>query len=383
MRAFALACRQLIRQRARLATAMAGVAFAVVLMLMQLGFRNALFASAIRFHSHLRGDIILVSPRSMYLASMQSFSDRRLFEALSVPGVSAVVPVYVSIGLWKNPVRGTAHRLLIAAFDPRRAALDLPEVVAQSERLREPDVVLFDAASRPEFGPVEQFLAQGTMFETEVERRAITVGGLFRLGTSFGIDGSLITSDANFWRLFPNRRRGLIQFGLVRVENGEDPEVVRARIDERLPEDVEVLTKRGLMEREMNYWATAQPIGFVFTFGAMMGFVVGFVIVYQILFSDVADHLGEYATLKAIGYGDSYLYRVVLYEAVLLALTGFIPGVLISAGLYQLTNHATHLPMHLSFVLAASILALTVAMCVLSGLFAVRKIRSADPAEIF
>ncbi|MCX8071593.1 MAG: ABC transporter permease DevC [Candidatus Binatia bacterium] len=383
MRAFALARRQLGRERRRLAVAVAGVAFAVVLILMQLGFRKALFASAVRFHSHLRGEVFLVSPRSMFLASMQSFSGRRLYQALGVSGVREIVPVYTNVALWKNPTDGTTHRLFIAASDPRLDALDLEAVWAQAESLRAPDVVLFDASSRPEFGPVVQLLGKNGKVDTEVEGRAISVIGLFRLGTSFGIDGSLITSDTNFLRIFPQRSPGLVQFGLVRLEAGETPEVVRDRIAAKLPSDVEVLTKDDLMEREVNYWATAQPIGFVFTFGAIMGFVVGLVIVYQILFSDVADHLAEYATLQAIGYLDSYLYRVVLYEALLLAVAGYVPGLLVSAQLYRLTHHATQLPMQLSPALIAGTLAVTMLMCTASGAIALRKIRSADPAEIF
>ncbi len=383
MRAFSLASRQLTRERLRLLVAVAGVAFAVVLMLMQLGFRNALFASAVRFHSRLQGEVFLISPRSMFLASMQSFSWRRLYQALAFRGVKAVMPVYTNVAYWKNPYNGTTHRLFIAAFDPIQPALDIEGMGPHLDALRKPDVVLFDEASRPDFGAVPEHFRHGETIGAELEGREVSVIGLFTLGTSFGIDGNLITSDLNFLRLFRSHKEGLIQIGVIQLQPGSDPQAVRDALAAELPRDVDVLTKAQFMQREIDYWASATPIGFVFTFGAIMGFVVGMVIVYQILFSDVSDHLAEYATLKAMGYRDAYLFGVVLFEAVALAVLGYLPGLAVSFQLYRLTNQATHLPMNLSLEVGAGVLALTIVMCSVSGMIAVRKVRSADPAEIF
>ena len=149
-----LAWRQLVREQVRLVVALAGVAFAVVLMFMQLGFRTALFESAVRFHSHLEGDVFLVSPRSSYLAQMQSFTQRRLYyEAAGFPEVQGVSAVYTASGLWRNPDNGEVHRLFVAGIDPDRAPLGLPGVQANLDALRLPDRVLFDADSRPIYGP--------------------------------------------------------------------------------------------------------------------------------------------------------------------------------------------------------------------------------------
>jgi len=383
MRASSLARRQLLHQRRRLFVALAGVAFAVLLMLMQLGFRTALFASAVRFHSHLEGDVFLVSPRSVYLAQMQSFTSRRLYQALGLPGVEWVSPVYTAVALWKNPFNGMTRRIFVAAFDPSKRTIDIDGVTAQLDTLPHPDVALFDEASRPDYGPVAETFRQRGSLHVEVEDRDIQIVGLFHLGTSFGIDGNLITSDLNFLRIFPKHEEGLIQIGVVHLAPGADPQAVRDALAAALPHDVDVLTRAAFMEREITYWASATPIGFVFTFGAIMGFVVGMVIVYQILFADVSEHLAEYATLKAMGYRDGYLFFVVLYQAIILAVLGFIPGLLVSLQLYKVTANATHLPMNLTPQIGAFILGLTMVMCMLSGLIAVRKVRSADPAEVF
>jgi putative ABC transport system permease protein len=378
-----LAWRQLMRERVRLVVALAGVAFAVVLMFMQLGFRTALFESAVRFHSHLAGDVFLISPRSSYLAQMRSFTQRRLYQAAGFPEVQGFSAIYTTGGLWRNPDNGGIHRLFVAGIEPDRSPMDLPEVQAHLDALRLPDRVLFDADSRPDFGPIATRFGAGDTIRAEVENREVTVVGLFHLGTSFGIDGTLITSDLNFLRLFPSRQEGLIQIGVIRLKPGADAAAVRDRLATTLPHDVEVLTKEGFIRREKNYWAHAQPIGYVFAFGAIMGFVVGMVIVYQVLFADVSDHLAEYATLKAMGYRDGYLFRVVLCQAVVLAVLGYLPGMAASRELYRLTNEATHLPMDLGVNVGGTVLALTIVMCVLSGVIAIRKIRSADPADIF
>ncbi len=273
-------------------------------MLMQLGFRGALFASAVRFHSQLFGDVFLISPQSQYLAAMRPFSWRRLYQALGHPQVEGVAPVRVAMMVWKNPEDGKSHRIFVAGLDPRQPVLANDGVEHQRSLLVEPDLLLFDEASRPAFGPVPALLRQGRRVHAEVNGREMRVAGLFALGTSFGIEGSLVTSDLNFLRLFPGRDEGLIEIGAIRLQPGADSQRVRDELAQRLPADVEVLTKAQWMEREKRYWAAAQPIGFVFTFGAVMGFVVGLVIVYQILFADVSDHLSEYTTLKAMGYTD-------------------------------------------------------------------------------
>lgn len=378
-----LAWLQLRREKLRLTIALSGVAFAVLLIFMQLGFQDALFTSSVSVHRRLLADIVLISPQSAYLASMKTFPRRRLYQALGFEGVESVSPVYTQLLPWKNPETGRNRDIFIAGFNPAETVLALPEVNAARAKFRQPDVVVFDDASRPEFGPIAATFKTGGAVETEVNTRRVTVEGLFTLGTSFGIDGTVLTSDLNFVRILPNRPLGAINIGLVRLKPGTDVEKVRAAIAAYLPNDVEVLTKQGYMQREMDYWNKNTPIGFVFKFGVAIGLFVGGIIVYQILFADINDHLAEYATLKAMGYPNGYLFGVVLMEAVILAVVGYLPGIVISTGLYRITQTMTMLPMQVKTSVAGLVLALTIGMCCASGAIAVRKIRSADPAEIF
>lgn len=381
--ALPLAWLQLTRERLRLLVAVAGVAFAVILIFMQLGFRRALFESATRFHEALDGDLVLISPTFDFLVQPKSFSRRRLYQTLRWPEVEAVSPIYLGLNLWKNPETGKSRSMFVIGVDPADRALTLPGVREQLDRVRKPDVVLFDRDARPEFGAVSAALAAGSAVRTEVNNRRVTVGGLFQMGTSFGIDGTVLTSDLNFLRIFPIRQKGLIDLGLIRLRPGADAARLRDAMAATFPADVVVLTKQDYIAREQHYWDRSTPIGYVFAFGVLIGLVVGAIIVYQILFADVSDHLAEYATLKAMGYPDRYLFGVVLQQAVILAALGYIPGLVICLGLYRLTADATRLPMQMTAATAALVLALAAIMCCVSGAIALRKIRSADPAEIF
>ncbi|HEX3996864.1 MAG TPA: FtsX-like permease family protein, partial [Acetobacteraceae bacterium] len=130
-------------------------------------------------------------------------------------------------------------------------------------------------------------------------------------------------------------------------------------------------------------WEKATPIGFIFAFGSLMGLIVGMVIVYQILFSDIASHLREFATLKAIGYSNGYLNRVVLSAALLLAVLGFVPGLALSAVLYEVVNKGTYLRLEMNASRAVWVFVLIFATCAASGLLAMRKLRDANPADMF
>ena len=374
---------QLRHRPLRLFVALAGIGFAVLLIMMQLGFRSALFESAVRYHERFRYDIALFSPDSVFIVRPQPFSIRRLYQTLAFEEVEGITPVYIFPAVWKNPWTNERRSINAIGLNPEDDVLDAPGFSVALQDLTQQDTVIFDMASRPEFGPVADAVRDAGTLKTEINDREMDVVGLFEMGTSFGIDGTIIMSDDNWLRLFPERLRNEIHLGLIRLTSSADPDAVRDRLRAYLPEDVLVLTKADFVVRETDYWASATPIGYVFAFGAIMGFVVGAIIVYQILFSDVSEHLNEYATLRAIGYSTSFVSGIVIQQAIILALLGFIPGVLISNGLYSTAADATHLPIHMTLERVLTVLLMTLAMCSISALLAVRKLRRLDPAEVF
>jgi putative ABC transport system permease protein len=382
--AIPLAWLQLIRERMRLIVALAGISFAVILMMIQLGFRDALFDASTTMHDNLNTDIVLISPQSTSLIAMKHFSRRRLYQALAIPGVQSISPLSLGFGNWINPETRKPRQLLIIAYPPDANIFNsLPGIKTYQDRIKEEDVVLFDAASRPEFGPIEQWFKEGKTVSTEVSGRSVTVGGIFRLGASFGADGNMITSDLNLLRILSTRSLSLIDVGLIKVKPGTDVNRVMAEIRKALPDDVKVLSKKGFADFERSYWQSSTAIGFIFSLGSAMGFIVGIVIVYQILYTDVSDHLAEYATLKAMGYRSYFLISVVLQEALILSVLGFLPGFFLSIGLYTLTKNATSLPIGMTIDRGITVFILTVIMCVVSGAIAMRKVQAADPADIF
>jgi putative ABC transport system permease protein len=374
---------QLTSDRVRLVAAIAGIAFAAMLVLVQLGFKDALYDSATLVHDHLNFDLALVSPQYQYLIATRSFSEDRLYRALAIDGVASVTPVYVSLASWINPDSRRDLSVLIVGFRPQPNVFRLAGVDDNLTRLQMPDVVVADLKTRPEFGALDEAFTRHRPVVTEVNGRRVTVGGVFELGTGFAVSGTLITSDLNFLRIVRQRRAGMIDIGLIALGPGADAERVRSQLAADLPPDVRVLTRREFVDLEKAYWLRTAPVGFIFNLGAVMGLFVGAVIVYQILLSDVSDHLPEYATLKAMGYSDGRLFAIVLREALMLSVFGFLPGLAIAWGLYELVVRTTFLPMVMTIDRALVVLALTMLMCCSAAALAMRKLRAADPAEIF
>jgi putative ABC transport system permease protein len=371
------------RQPARLAVALAGISFAGILMFLQLGFRDGLFDASVTIHKRFDADLVLVSPRTMSSIAMAGFPRRRLVQVMADPAVAGVTPVHWNFLLWRNPQTRSTRSILAVGFDPEdRLFLD-PGLAEQTRVLTQRGRVLFDALSRPEFGPIASWFRQGRTIDTEVGGKRVRVAGLVSLGPSFGADGNLLTSSETFLSLLPNTPPGSIELGLIRLQPGADPAEVTRRLKARLPEDVAIFSKQGFVEFEKNYWRSSTAIGFIFTLGAGMGFVVGCVIVYQILYSDVSDHLPEYATLMAMGYPLPRLLAVVAREGLLLALFGYLPAWLIGQGLYALIRSGTQLPVAMDGPRSLLVFAMILSMCLASAFLAMRKLADADPAEIF
>ena len=371
----------LMHERTRLAVAIAGVAFAVILIFMNLGFMGALIATATNFYDEFNADLFLISPETLEISTSTAFPRERLYQVAGVDGVERVMPLYSEYLLWRNPETGVSRAIFTYGINPNDPVFLMPELQKSQARrtLSQPNTVFFDRFSRPEFGPQEI----GTT--TEADRRRATIGGTYLLGGGFAADGTLIMSDQNFVRYLEPRPLNLINVGLVKLKSGSSPEKVAETMRTLLPADVDVYTKAGIIQHDADYWLESTSIGFIFSLGVAVSFVVGAVIVYQILFTDIRDHLPEYATMKAMGYRSQYLFKIVLQEAIFLAVLGYIPGLIAAMGLYHLTAKATAgtLPVAMNGGRVIFVLGLTLLMCSLSGLISVRKAITADPAEIF
>jgi len=374
---------QLKKSKSRLFVAVAGIGFADLLMFAQLGIQAALFDSNTMLNRGMDADIIIRSAQYRDLNLADTVPRRRLYQIKDVPGVQSAEPLYVSRIVWKNPQTRRRTQLTLVGQSLDRPAFTFDEINQNLEQLKQPDTVLFDRLSRGQYADVVAQVAAGQSTKTEIDRRTITVTGLFSLGASFATDGTLVTSPENFLRFFPERSPGQITLGLVKVNPGVDLEQVLAEIKAILPPDTIASTKQQYVDEEQAYWQQTTPIGIVFTFGTVMAFVVGTVIVFQILSTDVNDHISEYATFKAMGYRDRYLLLIVLEQSLILASLGFIPGLALALGQYTLIRNLGALPISMTFARLALVFSLTIVMCMVSGVIATRKLQSADPADNF
>jgi putative ABC transport system permease protein len=352
-------------------------------MFAQLGIQAALFDSNTMLNRGMDADIIIRSGQYRDLNLADTLPRRRLYQIKDVPGVQSAEPLYISRVVWKNPQTRRKTQLTLVGQSLDRPAFTFDEINQNLDTLKQPDTFLFDRLSRGQYADVVAQVAAGQSTKTEIQRRTIEVVGLFSLGASFATDGTLVTSPENFLRFFPERSPGQITLGLVKVNPRVDPQQVLAQIQTILPPDTIASTKQQYVEYEQGYWQQTTPIGIVFTFGTVMAFVVGTVIVFQILSTDVNDHISEYATFKAMGYRDRYLLLIVLEQSLILASLGFIPGLALALGQYSLIRNLGALPIFMTFDRLVLVFSLTVVMCMVSGMIATRKLQSADPADNF
>ncbi len=376
-----LAWLNLLHERTRLAVAIAGVAFAVILIFMNLGFQGALLATATNLYIQFDADIFLLSPQTLEISSAKSFPRSRLYQVAGIEGVERVMPLYAEYILWRNPETRVSRAMFVYGINPQDPVFLMPELRDPQAiaALSRPNTAFIDRLSRSEFGP------QTVGLETEAGRRRIEIVGQYTLGGGFAADGTLIMSDQNFRRFFNPTPLTQIKLGLIKLEPGVDPQRVIPLMQARLPRDVKVFTKAEIAEHDSRFWTETTAIGFIFGLGVVVSFIVGIVIVYQILYTDIQDHMKEYATIKAMGYSGLYLFKLVLQEAAILAGMGFVPGLIISLGLYELTVRATDgsLPITMTLPRVVFVLLLTTTMCGVSGIISVRRAVMADPADVF
>ncbi len=375
---------QLSHRKGRLVAAIAGVAFANLLVFFQLGFLGALGTSVVLPYGVMRADILISGPDARTLTDGANIARVHMLDALSVPGVAAATPVFVA-SLPLNNINQTD--LVLTAFGVEPSALArfwAAEVAAGAERLEVADTVLIDRQTRFLSPQLVQRIEANQPLPFEVERRTLALAGTFAIGAGFDADGYAIMSDQTFLRLFPDQSARAPKHVMVALTPGAVPDTVVEALRARLPpQEVQVRTLADAALAERQFQTVERPVGIIFGFGAIMGVLVGIVIVYQVLSTEVSDHLREYATLKAIGYRGGYFVGIVAEQAVILGLAGFIPGYLVSSTIYGALAGTTGLPIEMTGGRALLVLVGTLAACMLSGLLAARKLASADPADLY
>lgn len=379
-----LATLGLIHKPVGLLVSVAGVTFSVLLMFIETGFLNGVYDSQTLLVDAMDADLIVMSKNKHDLLPATPFPRRRLSQVAAIDGVTSVHSIYMEEfnAFYRSFEPRVASGIVVIGIDPSAGVLRFPQLKEQAAILRLPDTALIDARSRDLFGQRDA----GT--QAELNGRTLTLAGQFELGPNFRTDGFLLMSTENFLRYFPDPHSGLaapdsVELGLVRIGADTDTADMAARIRASIPDDVRVISPAQFRETIKNFWQTYQPIGILFAAGAAVGFLIGTAICYQVLYTDVVDHLEQYATLKAMGAADSFLTGLVVRKAVLLSLVSFVIGWALSDYLYEVLQNLSGIAMQLTPGRSILILVLSVTMCVIAGLIAVRKAIQYDPAELY
>ena len=374
---------QLIHSKTRFAAALAGVSFATLLVFMQLGILGALNKSTVAPYDFFNADIMISAEDSNMLTDGSNVARTRMFQALSVAGVADGAALFIGAMEFKLP-DGTASSLQTFGIDTAKGSFLSPNISTQIHLLRDENTALIDTATRGVDPSVFESLAAGQPFAFEIADKTMTAVGTLELGGSFFTDGTMFVSDQTFLRFFGKRASGAPNQILIKVESGISPDVVADRLRDALPaSSVKVQTRDQAIAADLAYQTTQRPTGIIFGFGVLIGVIVGIVIVYQVLSTDVADHLREYATFKAMGYAQKFFLGIVFEEALVLGIFGFIPGLIVSIALYAGLRMATGLPVYMDGPLVIMVFIGTLAACAISGAIATRRLAGADPADLF
>lgn len=367
----------------KLSIALAGVSFSNLLMFFQLGLLDSIYNSQRKPIQKLQADLVMVSAGYSNLGALQTFDRSRLYQALGVEGVEGVAPLRMARATWITPETRRSFDVTVYGINLARPSLAFPELESDVSRLQPLRNALFDRRAKAQYGPIATTVARQGSASVEVNQKQLRIVDTVELGATFSAEANLIVSDSTYSFLFPSADPRLIQLGLIQLRPGVDARSVQQALQPLMPGVVKVLTRQELETLELNYWKRNSSVGFIFTLGVLVGFVVGSIIVYQILFGDVMNSLPQYATLKAMGYTDVYVISVVIQQSAILALVGFVPGVLSSMGLYWLLATVTKLSVFMTIERALQVLVLTFVMCVGSGALATRKLVQLDPADVF
>jgi putative ABC transport system permease protein len=372
-----LAWRILLHEKGRNALAVAGIFIAILMIFLQLGFYASVPRAGMLVYNQLAFDIMLTSSDYVFQEQSYDFPRRRLYQALSIPDVASVSPMYQGEAQWLNTTDRLRRDVFVMGFRLDDDSVRVPDIRRQRSLLRRDDTVLVDNMTLPMYGP--QIRGQ----VVEIADRAVEIAGTYLLGTGFLGLGAVVTSDLNFIRIFPRRSLDRVNLGLVTLKDGSDPGLAAARLRALLPPDTRVFTRAELDAYEETFWRKRTSTGLVFGFGVAVSVVVGMVILYQTLATQIIRHLPQYATFKAIGYTDGYLQRVVLSLALITAGLAFVPALATAVMAYDKLRTLARLPIEMTPARIVLVLVIALMMSGATALLAVSKVRRVDPADLF
>ena len=373
---------QLTHSRGRFAAALAGVAFANVLVFVQLGIMNSMATATLKPYGFFHADIMISASDANSMTEGGNVARQWLFQALADPDVINGTGLYVGNINWARPTKTLT--LTTYGIDPTLPGILSPEMARKAGTLQLHNAGILDMYTRGLPRDEAAAIRPQTPATFEVSGNTLTLYDTFQGGGGFGGDGYMMVSDQTFINLFPTRSSAAPDHILLQLARGADPDVVSARLRTLISDKtLRIRSYAQAAADDLSYQQTKRPTGIIFGFGVIIGVLVGIVIVYQVLSTDVADHLSEYATFKAMGYPQRFFLGIVFEEALILAILGFVPGFIVASGLLAGMKKATSLPLAMTAEMAVMVFIGTLIACSVSGAVATRRLASADPADLF
>ncbi|THD84758.1 FtsX-like permease family protein [Aliigemmobacter aestuarii] len=373
---------QLSHNRTRFAAALAGVAFANVLVFVQLGIMNSMGAATLRPYDFFQADVMISAGDANALADGGNVARQWLLQAMADPDVADGTGLFIANVPWDRGEKDIS--LTTFGVDPAKPGFLSAEIAGDIGLLQVQDAAILDRLARGLGKEEAAAIRPQSPLAFETQGRTVTAYATFAGGGGFGGDGYMLVSDQTFLSLFPARASAAPDHILLTLRPGARPEAVIARLKTLISDpSLRIRTYTAAAEDDLRYQQTKRPTGIIFGFGVLIGVLVGLVIVYQVLSTDVADHLREYATFKAMGYGPRFFLGIVFEEALVLGIMGFVPGLIVGTAILTLMGAITTLPLAMTPSMAVSVFLGTVVFSAVSGAIATRRLAAADPADLF
>jgi putative ABC transport system permease protein len=369
-----LARKNLLHDRLRFAITVAGVAFAVTLVLVQVGLFMGLLDKATTTIEHARADIWVTSHNTPNVDFAHTFPDTSVLRVRGVPGVARADNLIISFMNLQLP-NGAEEGTLVYALEDF-SVWNLPWAVNEGNvaDLRRGPYILMDRSAERRFGKFEVG-----------EYREILHRRFKIIGTTSGA-ASFTTAPISFmdYRRAQELNENLINkttYILVKVAPGADVSTVAADIRKRLPYN-DVYASADWAARSRSYWIKSTGLGMSMGVTVFLGILVGIVIVGQTLYTSAVEHVKEFGTVKAIGGSNWDIYRILGEQALIAALVGFALGALISVGMRP-AMAGLGLNVLLTARFAGAVFVGTVFMCLGAAVFSFRRVAGIDPALVF
>jgi putative ABC transport system permease protein len=368
-----LASRNLLHDRLRLIATVVGIVFSIVLFTVQLGVFLSFERMVTTMIDHAPADFWIVPSETRSFEESSLLSGRQRLQALSVDGVSSVTPLVVGYASWRKPNGGASTPVLVVGA-PANAAGPWNVVEGAVDDLSTPDGVAIDRSYFEQLGIAQ--IRQRAEINNQKARVMAVTSGIRSFTTTPHVFASL-DHARSYLGVPPNRAN----YYVVRVAPNANATVVRNQLAGALS-DAEVLTPDEFRHRTRIFWLFDTGAGAALLGSAILGIIVGTIIVAQTLYSSTKDHLKEFATLRAIGSARKYILKVILTQALISAVVGFSIAVSIDLSLVKMTRDAA-LPILMTPELSAGLFTLTIAMCAIAAVAAIRVVTRIDPVLVF